>query len=140
MWCQNHKQCSKVMWPSPLSFLVNEMRASLSEDDSQVETGRTLRRSRNGSPFSDVDTASSEEARSVGAAAFLRSNSLLRTRRHCAQSSKVLKDLNAPSVCDSVIVFPALEFWRGCITERLPQGLFVFRAPSFQRRLIQSWC
>lgn len=136
MWCQNHKQCSKVMWPSPLSFLVNEMRASLSEDDSQVETGRTLRRSRNGSPFSDVDTASSEEARSVGAAAFLRSNLLLRTRRHSAQSSKVLKDLNADCFSSAC----RLEFWRGCVTERLPQGLFVFRAPSFQRRLIQSWC
>lgn len=111
MWCQNHKQCSKVMWPSPLSFPVNEMRASLSEDGAQVETGRALRRSRNGSPFSDVDTASSEEARSVGASACLLSYLLLRTRRHYAQSSKILKELNAPSVCDSGIVFPALAVW-----------------------------
>lgn len=86
MWCQNHKQCSKVRWPSPLSLLVNEMHTSFSDDGAQVETGRARQRSRNGSPFSDVDTASSEEARS---------HVLLPTRRYDARSSKILKELKS---------------------------------------------
>lgn len=103
MWCQNHKQCSKVTWPSPLSFPVNEMRASLSEDGAQVETGRARRRNRNWGPFSDVDTASSVEARSHS---FFADTTPLRAIKQDFEGVKA-----QTSVCDSVIVFPALAVW-----------------------------
>lgn len=73
-----------------------------------------------GAPFSDVDTASSEEARS---------HSLLQTQHHYAQIKQDFEGVKVPaSVCDSVIVFPALP---NC----LPQGLFVLRAALFSKKV-----
>lgn len=122
MWCQNHKQCSKVTWPSPpFSFR--------SERDALLVYQRTPHKSRRDElshaagvgASRDVDTGASEGARS---------HSPLPKRRHYAQSSKISEESKSRrQFCDSVIVFPELAAWnfqgggRGVRYRTPPAGL-----------------